>query len=123
MVGLLLSLCWAVEIRDLSLEYRQFQEGSILHELPDQFAARGELNLDLDMRLVGPLFWRNRVHSLIDQSQFRLIGWNFVLGWEVTDWLELNWEHFSRHLLDAQYPNRHFPVEDSLGLRIRFVTP
>jgi len=119
MVGLLLSFVWAAEIRDLSLEYRIFQQGSILHELPGNFEPRGELNLDFELQVLGPIVWRNRVHSLIDQSQFRLVGWNFALGLEITSWLEINWEHFSKHLLDAAYPDRHFPVQDSVGVRIR----
>lgn len=120
MLIFLLSLCHAVEIANLSLEYKQIAGGSYAPELPQGSIPRGELNLDIDLMIMSPIYWKNRVHSMIDQNQFRLIGWHFELGAFVTPNVQIYFEHHSQHILDSQSEN-HFPVLDAVGVRIIFL--
>jgi len=60
------------------------------------------------------------------------VGWHWEFGGELTDGIELYYEHHSRHVMDSEQPYfydvdsntlyRHrFPVEDSIGIRFTIV--
>jgi hypothetical protein len=80
-----------------------------------------DLNVNADILTYG--FWENRVHSMTDETvdgpgQFRVVGWNYRIGVHVSKYLDVYYEHFSRHLLDTTYPTA-FPVQDSFGIKLR----
>lgn len=119
-VILLLSLAHAFEVVNLGLEYKQISGGTVMPELPAYSLPRGELNLNLDLMIIGPLYLKNQIWSVIDQSQFRAIGWHYEIGIFIMPWLQVYAEHFSKHVLDTQNQG-HFPVYDSFGLRVNFI--
>ncbi len=79
-----------------------------------------DLHIKTDVLVVG--YVDQMVWSLIDQSQFRWVGWNYKIGIRTLSFLDIEYEHFSRHVLDRTNPfmtyGARFPVEDSIGVNI-----
>jgi hypothetical protein len=104
----------AVELRDLSIDYDDFHDGSRIAEMPG-FKPKEGLAVNVKIDLLGPIYWNNRVHAVTDPGQYRLIGLKFELGVRVFESLDIEYRHHSQHLIDAVGPTK-FPVEDSLGV-------
>lgn len=114
---------WGAELDRLAIEYGRYHPSARMPEMPG-FTAKEGLAVLFDMKLAGPLYWRNRVHAKTDPGQYRSIGWQFELGADPFFWndslknhLELFYAHHSQHLLEGQHPWMKFPVNDQLGLR------
>lgn len=110
--------CYGVELRELSIVYERFYQPNFIPELYGRTAKEAvAFNLNMDLAQWGPVtpFWHNRVHSLTDSGQYRLVGWEVFLGLAAWD-LELAYHHHSQHLLEALPPG-HFPVRDSFYLK------
>lgn len=90
------------ELGDLTLEHKKFDNAETPYVLG--YKAGTETNLKMDMVFLGSFFWRNTVHSQTDESQYRLVGWNWEIGVKPFSWLEISRWHFSRHTLDSQNP-------------------
>lgn len=113
-----------LELQDVYANYKQFLPGGrdpLITEngLPGRLMDK-ELNLHVDMDVLKYGYWHNMVHSMTDEDvnghgQFRLVGWNFQLGVHLGSYLDVQYEHFSQHLLDASLPYG-FPVQDSIGI-------
>lgn len=119
------------QVSELSMEYKNFAKGSHNPLITDNglnHLMGQELNLRMNLEFLDCLYWRNMVHSYTDRQengtrgQYRLIGWNYALGIRPFQWVELGYEHFSQHLLDATFPFRN-PEENSLGIKLFFITP
>lgn len=114
---------WGAELDRLAIEYNRFHPSARFPEMPG-FKAKEGLAVLFDIRLAGPLYWRNKVHAKTDPGQYRAIGWQFELGLDPFFWsgdlsrhLEFFYAHHSQHLLEARRDDMPFPVNDSLGLR------
>lgn len=98
------ALSWdLVELGNVTVEHKNFYSGTTPY-LPDHRALT-ETNFKFDVVMFGSGFIRNTIHSQTDKTQYRLVGWNWELGFKPFDWLELGWWHFSKHQLDAQDPS------------------
>jgi hypothetical protein len=113
----------ATGVRSLSIEYKHFVGKTIFPEMPNYVAKEG-LALSFNTDLVGPLYWNNRIHSMTDSGQYRLVGWQFELGVRATDYLPKAWDglelfygHHSQHILDGHHPLVKFPVDNAVGFR------
>lgn len=85
--------------------------------------------LKWDVSVLGFAYWRNNVHTeTIESGQVKTVGWEYEAGIPVTGHFELFWHHHSRHIMDeppqVNYTDsaNQFPVEDGVGIRIRFIT-
>lgn len=108
----------AVTLRDLSLNYRRFDPSNRMPDL-NGFTAKDGLTLNVDTDLFYRFYWNSRVVALTDNGGYKLVGLNFHLGVRVFSTLNLEYEHFSKHLLDhddSGFPQHKFPVEDSFGI-------
>lgn len=106
----------AVELRDLSIDYRKFYDGSHFAELPNEQIKEG-LALDFLTQLGGPVYWRNEIHALTSPARYVWVGWHFSLEVNVLPGLDvIAWEHHSQHALGMAEPTGHFPVNNSIGL-------
>jgi len=119
---LLLLFQWvaAIEVTELSIEYKQVGAGSVIYELPQDRRPSAEFNLNLDLAVFGTVYMRNQVHSFICQPVFCLVGWKFEVGAYVHPSVQIYIQHFSQHEMDG-IPRMHFPVYDSVGVRVRFI--
>ena len=117
-----------LELEEASITLNQFLPGGsyplITENGLSNRALDKELNLNLNMSVFKYGFWDNRIHSMTDsgtngdRGQFRLIGWNFKLGVHLGKRFDIYYEHFSQHLLDAQFKWGRFPVQDSIGIKL-----
>jgi hypothetical protein len=96
----------------------------------DCFSYRDRVSADFDINILNYGFWRNQIHGEGTEAKFMTVGWHFEMGVKF-DQFELFHEHHSRHTLDQAQPmfydektdslkSYHFPVEDSIGIRIIF---
>lgn len=107
----------AIELRSLAVHYQWFDSSNRIPDL-DGFKAKEGLALSMETDLFWRFYWNTSIVSLTDPGQYRLVGLNMHLGARVTESLSVEYEHFSKHLLDhgdAGYPAGKFPVQDSLG--------
>ncbi len=78
---------------------------------------------DFTIDLVGQgnygLYWGNRVHSAATNAQMREIGWMYELGLQLGPDVQIYADHHSRHVLDADRPER-FPLDNFYGIRVTF---
>ncbi len=118
---------WKVlELDAVNVNYKQFTPGGrdpliSSNGLEGRYLDK-ELNLTVNSNLFKYGYWNNMVHSMTDQDldgrgQFRLVGWNMKLGVHLGPYLDVQYEHFSKHILDAPYAPG-FPVQDSVGIVI-----
>lgn len=108
----------AIELRSLAVHYQWFDSSNRIPDL-DGFKAKEGLALSMETDLFWRFYWNSSIMSLTDAGQYRLVGLNMHLGARVTDSLSVEYEHFSKHLLDhgdGGYPAGKFPVQDSVGV-------
>lgn len=86
-----------------------------------------ELEVNINTTLFHYLYWNSRVHSTTDTNisyngstnggQFRLVGLEFRVGLNLTEYVQFGYYHHSQHLLDTNYSQGNFPLKDALELR------
>lgn len=120
---------YLIEMNEVFLSYRQYLPGSsdpLINDnsLPNRLMDKG-IDLSVNLNLFRYLYWENTVVSLTDKGangengQFRLVGWNYRLGVNLTDYLQVGYYHFSKHLLDTTVPfSSGFPVQDAVEVKI-----
>lgn len=99
---------------EVSINYKNFI-GETRHPLFLHSKQKEEVNLNLNTTFVNVFYFNNTIHSQTDSSQYKVVGWNLFLGARVFRSLDLQVEHFSKHLLDESYSVMRFPVENSVG--------
>jgi hypothetical protein len=115
------------QLEQVAIDYKAFSSGGHNQLIQDSGLPPREadkyVSITMDTTIFNYFFFNNIVHGTTDQpvngnGQFRAIGWNYKLGVYLTDFMTVQYEHHSQHLLDFQGIN-HFPVEDSLGFTIK----
>jgi hypothetical protein len=112
-----------IDLDGVYVNYKQFMPGGrdpLVTENGLGHHMDKELNLHFDSTILKYGYWNNMVHSMTDEDvnghgQFRVVGWNFQLGAHLCKYLDVQYEHYSQHLMDAQLPYG-FPVQDSVGI-------
>jgi len=83
--------------------------------------------LEWRVNMLGPIYWDNSMHmEMIDATTVKTVGWKYELGLRLFKSISVYWGHHSRHILDEPGAQNYigpvqFPVEDTLGIRIRVV--
>lgn len=78
-----------------------------------------EVNFNVRSTVLKYGFLNTRIQGMTDQSgQFHVGGLNYVIGLRLTPWLDVQCEHFSRHIFDQTYPYQGPGLENSLGVRV-----
>lgn len=109
------------ELREASINYKYFHASGRDPYLYRHKLKEG-LSLNLDIDLGKGFFWDSLIETKTDPGSYRYIGYNFKLGFRLIPSLDIQYEHFSKHLMEDKYPHMGFPVEDSLGLKWRVFT-
>lgn len=118
---LLVSSAQALEVRELSLNYRYFHPSA-----RDPFMItplKEGVSLRMNLGLAGPCFWDNDIVAITDPGQYKTVAWNFHLGCTIMPGFDVEYEHMSRHLLDDKHPWARWPVQDSVGFRWYLIGP
>lgn len=105
-----------IELKEAYVDYMHYGYAREPFFLDGQIpTSRLDINFNLDF-LNRIVYLNNMVHSETDQSQYRKIGWNYRFGIHIWDILDLYFEHFSQHLLDAVPVSRN--TYDAVGVRV-----
>lgn len=112
-----------LDLNTVNIEYKNFTPNTHSVYMTDGSILNKGLNLNINTDVLRFGYINQTVWSLTDQHQFRWVGWNYHIGLRVLSYLDVEWEHFSRHILDKEYPykatqHQRFPVEDSINFRI-----
>lgn len=114
------------ELEEVKINAKHFLPNGADPLLTEGSRQNKEINLHLDVNVLRYGYINNRVWGLADQHQFRWIGLNYQYGVRVLPFLDIQAEHFSRHILDKTYPYKasgdRFPVEDSIGINLYLYT-
>lgn len=107
MILALLLFCSSIQAFDLDRVYLDFGwhlDPTKHPYLPSKYEPNQRLDLGIDLSLWPVLHWENKIKTLTDQSQYRMLGWNYRFSLEMIDKkLFLYYEHESLHLLDAEF--------------------
>lgn len=115
------------KLSEVSIEYKKFLDGSrdpLINDngLIDR-TINEQLDLNVNVSIAKYLFFNNRVHSLTDKdintdagSRYRIVGWNYNLGAHINKYIDIGFEHFSQHELDATFP---WPYPDTNSVNIK----
>ena len=118
-----------IDLREVTFDYKSFNSGGHDPIIQDSGIINREddkyIGLNANVDVLHYFYMNNLVHGTSDQpivgqgvGQFRTVGWQYELGVHLTDWLDLDYEHHSQHLLDYEGSN-HFPVENSVGFHLK----
>jgi len=115
-----------ISLSKVDLSYKHYFDGSrnlVINHVPGKTLDK-ELILGIDFGLIDNTFyWRNNISAYTDEDnyvhdgQFRAISWAFSLGAALTRQIEIEYAHFSQHLMDTKWTSTSFPVQDSVGIR------
>lgn len=103
-------------LEEVSGDYARFKSDSrepVIY--PDTPKERLDLNINMSFLKYG--FSSNTVHSLTDDSQFRVVGWKYQIGVHLSYWADIYCEHFSQHILDMA-GDRPYPVQNLIGIKV-----
>lgn len=112
---LLPSFSWAIGLEEVSIEYNKYLNGRNLLLYPE--APTQSLSFNLDTSL-NKFFWDNEIKSYTDKNGFRSIAWEFYLGYNIYNTIDVFYRHESQHVLDKKHSFADFPYENSFGLRL-----
>lgn len=103
------------QINHLSVDFFRAKDGSRFLESPlEQIETR--VGLSLDLEILNPVYWNNRVFFLGGKSQVEWVSWRFEIGINVLKTFDIFFEHNSQHRLDRPGQN-YFPTTDGVGVR------
>jgi hypothetical protein len=115
--------CSLLSLDHFSLTYQEFDNRRDAY-VPSIENWKYRATANFDLSLLGFLYWDNKVHTEgIDSGAVKTVGWHWFTGARLTGWLDLFKEHHSYHVMEEQAPEDigRFPVEDSIGIRVRFI--
>jgi hypothetical protein len=111
--------CLLLCVAALSIDFTFYKDGSRFLLSPQDPLTK-EAAVNLEIRTLKVLYWRNRIHGAMGQWQFRTVGWQFEAGVGLGP-AEVYFHHHSQHLLDSVHPWARFPVEDAIGVRVNLI--
>lgn len=106
-----------VKVKSLYIETERRITTNREYYLRDYSTAKYDVNLGLDLDLPLNFYYNNLVTSITDSRQFRHVGYEFEIGNEPIDGVELYFKHFSGHALDESY-GKAFPQANKIGVRL-----
>lgn len=80
------------------------------------YGSAATFDLDLVATENWGLYWDNYVHMDSTNKQVRHVGWEWEGGLRIGDTLEVFHYHHSRHILEAERPDR-YPLVNRYGAR------
>src|SRR4051812_6992094 len=95
-----------IEFQELKLNVKQILPNGHDPLMTNGSLQNKEFNVVFKTDVLKYGYWNNRIWSLADQHQFRWIGLDFQTGVRLLPFMDLEYGHFSKHIMDAQYPYR-----------------
>lgn len=116
MLVLLLPATAKAEVEYLNLELKRlpFQRS---YFFPGMTNWGHEVSLNFKAS-VGDLWIESDITGQARNSRFRRTWWDYTLGYQLFESIDLVWDHYSDHHIDWEVDK--FQVRDSWGIRINF---
>lgn len=117
-----------VELDKVDITYRDFFPGGrdpLITDtgIPNRQLGK-EVSLNVDTNIITYFYWNNRIHGMTDEvtnsggrGQFRAVGWEFDVGFQLLNFLSLGYHHHSQHVLDHEAPF-NWPVQDAVFINV-----
>lgn len=105
-----------VQLKEVYINYKNFmyaRDPLFYNSVP-----KTEINFNINTDFLEILYFNNKLHTMTNYKQFYVVGWNFFVGMHLGDYVDVQYEHYSKHLLDDKHPYAPFPFEDSVGINI-----
>lgn len=91
-----------------------------------------QLATEFDLSIFKHVYWKNKIHGETAYSKFMGIGWEYDLGIHAGKYVDIFWQHHSRHSLDVSQPYYYsretfrlsriqYPMRDAFGIRFNFI--
>lgn len=111
-----------LQLRDVGVHVKRFTHEGRDPNVP--LPPTGQLDAVIDTDIANVVYWNNRIHSLQDANGFALVGLNYQFGVRMSETVDLQYEHCSKHLLDgrASPGGLGYPLEDSVGIYLHVYT-
>ena len=109
-----------VDYLNLELKHMPFQRD---YFIPEQTSWQYELSLNFRANIWR--FWlESDTTGQAYGDRFRNMWWDYNIGFSIIPEVDLVWDHRSQHSLDFQADtvNDKYPVRDSFGFRLNFIT-
>lgn len=118
---------WGLRVRNLSLLVgtyvgTNYDSYLLLDSDTERLQNAWSLGWDIDL-LHGrnsALYWDNAINAKSSDKQFRHVGWDTEFGLRIQR-IELLYHHYSQHSLEQKRVEQHFPLENYIGVRVRFI--
>lgn len=108
------------KLDEVRIDARQYMKNGHTPYMTNGSVLNKGLDLHINNDVLRYMYINNMIWSLADQHQFRWVGWNYKIGACIMPFLDLEVDHFSRHVLERAYSvkGEKFVVEDSIGFRL-----
>ena len=107
-----------VSVTSLTIDYKSYLGSSYQ---PLVANPHNGLDLALMTNITPYVYWGSSVFSMTDNSQYRSVGLNLLLGLRIIPLLDVYFEHQSEHELDANNPLPRFPEYDTIGVKLKLI--
>jgi len=115
-----------LDVEYFDMRYQQFDHNRDPYapEYDGKWAYRAAA--DFRLNFMESIYWDNTLHTeALRSGPVKTVGWRWELGLRLSNNIDLFHEHHSRHIMEEDRDSRNgsnvFPVEDSYGLRIKFI--
>ena len=86
---------------------------------PTDWVYRAAMDFNLSVAKYG--FWENELHMEAVEGAPKTLGWHWFAGARLGGGVDAIWEHHSQHVMEEEIKGKKFPIEDSFGIRLKFV--
>lgn len=117
-----------LEAEHLSIEYEKIRDNrdpyfpEYSDGVGEEWSYAAALKWDINVIRLGEqarVYWNNYVHMDATDRQVRHVGWQWELGLNLWNKVELFSAHHSRHSLERDgLDSQRFPVRDTYGVRL-----
>ena len=121
----------AAEVRKAAIEFGAYQGNNkdpyiLLDKDGERLQHTSDMIMNIDLACTSLnqvcLFWDNTIASKASNKQYRSVQWNFRLGLDVGNGLEMGFKHESVHELDSKSNNTlRFPLENVVFMQFKFI--
>jgi hypothetical protein len=113
-----------ITINEMNLEHYQYEvhRNPYFADAEVQPDWRHHTRFNFQLGITDYIFWDNKLHMDFDgaTTAIRHAGWEYTVGFRLTDWLDILRYHHSQHVLEDKFDTR-FPNTDAYGVRITFL--
>jgi hypothetical protein len=110
-----------LELTNVSIRFDKFHHSTRHPMFRFGESMKESISIDVGINIIWKFHFDNYVHGESTNRQFRGVGWKFRLRFQPWQWVDVGYEHHSRHWLDMDPLFPGFPVQDSIFIRLNLL--